>query len=203
MRQDIKNKIDEYLEYKIEKESLVDYFRNIYEQSLQAEEYSIQLDLIIAIPFIHEFAWAGYTEVELREQVTFFYEILNGKRKHHDSAFFKLSAPTNEDSRMRSLYQKFPNIELIDLYDIFAVSVEKPLTLKDILYNMLVDILSKLDLENQQESDFSYVNCSLEHVSYQNLRERIFKLLAYYLGCEAFYVDVNVFSNGNISYIIL
>ena len=49
MRQDIKNKIDEYLQHKIEKESLVDYFRNVYDQSLQTEEYRIQLDLIIAI----------------------------------------------------------------------------------------------------------------------------------------------------------
>lgn len=203
MRQEITNKVEKYLEYKMEKESLVHYFRKIYEKSLQWEEYSIQLDLIIVIPFIHEFAYVRYTEAELREQVIVFYEILSGKRKYHYSAFFKLSAPKNEESRVNALYQKFPNIELEDLCDVFVTPMDNPLTWKDILYNMLVDILSKLDLSNLEESDFDYVNCSFEYVSYQNLRERIFKLLAYYLGREAFYVDVNVFSNGNTSYMIL
>lgn len=203
MRQEINNKVKEYLEYKIEKGILVNYFRKIYEQSLQTEEYRIRLDLIAVIPFVHEFAYAKYAEVELREQVTFFYEILKGKCNYHTSAFLKLSAPKKEDSRITTLNQKFPNIELEDLCDIFTIPMDNSVTLKDILYNMLVDILSKLDLSNLEESDFDCVNCNLEHVSYKNLRERIFNLLSYYLGREAFYVDVNVFSNGNISYIIL
>lgn len=120
MIKEIKTITNDYLQNRINKVMFVEYCRKLYEQSLQSEEYSIRLDLIIAIPFIHEFAYCEYTESELRAQVVFFQELLDGKQKYHDSNFFKLPVPKDSDKTMSALYRKFPNIELIDLYDIFG-----------------------------------------------------------------------------------
>lgn len=191
----------DYLQNKISRDRFVALCKKIYEQSLSSEESSIQLDSIIWLPFIHEFAYCKYTDLELKRQVTFLNELLSGKQQYHYSSWFKLSCPDSTNKTMYDLYLNFHDVELADLNYLFTELIENPVTLKDILHNLIYDILSKLNLSDLEESEFNYVNCC-ENVSYTNIKEKVLNFFAYYLGIDSFYVDVTVCSTRNTIYTI-
>ena len=190
-----------YLQNKINQDNFIQSSKEIYETLVRSATKDIPLDSIIWIPFFHEFAYCRYTDSEMKLQVAFFCELLNGKRYYQYSSFFKVSLPDVSDKLMYDLYINFGSVSMTDLYDLFVSRIEIPLTLKDILYNLIYDILSKTDFTNQGESEFDYVNCE-EDVSCHCIREKIMNLLSYYLGINPFYVDINFFSNGNVVYTI-
>lgn len=197
----IKIAIENYLQDKIYRESFVNCCREIYEQSLKNDEYSLTLELHLLLPFIHEYAYCRYTDTELREQVLYLGRLLDGKEEYQYSSFVKLSSTNSLDNEMYDLYLKFEYVELDNICHLFRQEKKNPKTFKDILYNCIYDIVANVDMENIQESDFSFINYH-EDISYQMIKEKVLLFLSYYLGIKPFYISVRVCKEGKIIYMI-
>ena len=197
----IKTDIANYLQNKIHGDVLIGHCKEIYEQSLKFDKYNLTLELHMLLPFVHEFAYCKYTDRELREQVIFLERLLKGKEEYQYSSFLKLSSSNSLDKEMYDLYLNFEHTELRDIYYLFGEKIKNPKTFKDILYNCIYDIVSKVDATNIQESDFDCVNCH-EDISWKMIKGKILDFLSYYLGIKPFYITVSVCQEGKIIYTI-
>lgn len=202
MVEQIRNYSTDFLDGKIDCDKFIMKCKELYSLAISDYTKSIQLDNIIVIPFIHEFAYCEYKDSELKSQVLNFLSILNGTKSYCYSTFLKLLPPDKNQKEEFDLYCKFNGIKIKDLYSVFNHYIEKPLTIKDILNNSIFDILDALDLENTDESCFNYINCN-ENIRFSQIEERILLLLSYYLGINTLFVQVSLFACNNTVYTIM
>ena len=192
----------QYLSGKITRDTYIQICKEIYSELLSQPEKCMRLNIITAVPFIHEFAYCPYTERELRAQVQKALSVLDGKQPYSYSSFCKVPIPNETDMVAFQLYANYQDISLTDVQLTFDHSISNPLTIKELLYNLIFDIISKVNLEYPSESDFDYVNCG-ENISFAQVRERIFLLLSYYLGIRMCYIHICILPDNKTWYTIL
>ena len=173
--------------------------KSLYDQIIKSPQDTIDLNNVIAMPFIHEFAFCYYTDEELKERVSFFLSILDGDQFYRYSAFFKLPPPSQENKAEYELYHNLGDIELTSLR-FFDIPIRSPATIKDILWNSISDIL--LNTYPSEDDCIDSVNCG-EPISYSNIEKRVKLLLSYYLGIEPFLFQVTLVPSSNKIYTIL
>lgn len=193
--------MEEYLNNKICAKEFMSVCEKIYSQSI-VENDADNLDSIVYLPFIHEFAFWPYLEDELKEEVVYFSKIHKCEQPYQYSCFFKFSNRKEVDNNLRKLLQNRETLRLSDLADYFVAPISDPKTLRDIIYNLICDVLSKIDENNWEESDFDYHNLD-EEVTYGDIEEIISRYLSYYLGNKKFYLNVQICSDGNKIYTII
>lgn len=203
MIEEVRNKVIAFLNNKISNDNFVQFCRDLYSESIGDRITMFDLDAIIVLPFVHEFACYPYTDKERKSEASSFLSILQGNQYYSYSSVFKLPPPNDTNELEHDLYEHWVgnHIDLAVLYPIFVQHIETPKTIKDILNNSIYDILSKLNLERSDENYFDYV-CS-EEFSFDQLKQRVVSLLSYYLGISACIVQVTMLSNGSVIYTIV
>lgn len=166
---------------------------------IKCPQKTINLDNVIAMPFIHEFAFCHYTDEELKARVSYFLSILDGVQFYQYSAFFKLPLPSQENKVEYELYHNWGNVKLTSLH-FFDIPIRNPSTIKDILWNSISDIL--LNTYPTEDDCIDSINCG-EPISYTKIENRVKLLLSYYLGIEPFLFQVTLIPSSSKIYTIL
>ena len=189
MIQKIQKVITDYINKDIDSEKCVQSFKEIYVQILESDNLNFELDIIPQMPVIHELAFSKCTNGELDHHIEQLRGIISGNQEYHYDAFYKLNIP-NDSKEMIALHDKYDEIELDELLKVFATEIKNTKTLRDILFNLLYDILSKINLQDVDECEFDYVNCS-DDITLDQLKSWIMVLLSYYLGITPFYLQIS------------
>ena len=200
---ELHNYLEDYIYGRINAALFSQKCKELYTQVISSLDIMTNLDTIIILPFVHEFAYCNYSDSELTEQALHLYSILSGKKSYQYSSFFKLSPPDSREKNLFRLYCNFQNATLSDLYTIFVQNIDNPKNLKDILNNLIVDILTNLDARHPEECNFNSVNCSYEDLDFARIKDRVILFTSYYLGINPFLLQINILSSNNILYAIV
>lgn len=173
---------------------------DLYEESLRKIEGCFDFDSLVILPFIHEFAYWDFSEEELKERVLYFVSILKGEQSYSHFSFLKIPIPTHENPTEYMLYSDFENIELKSMNSLFLDKINPPLSVKDVLYNSIIDLLSAVDWRNPEDVVCDCVNCN---ASYLQVKDRIKLLLSYYLGIKEFIFQVEFLPDNKVIYAVL
>ena len=146
MIDEIRNNSIDFLDDKINFDEFITECKKLYNSIISDYTKSIMIDNIIIAPFIHEFAYCKYSDLELKSQVKHFLKLINEEEPYCYSTFFKLQ-PTNNELDEMYLLNNYNEITIKDLNSVFSHFIENPLTIKDILNNIIFDILDKINFE--------------------------------------------------------
>lgn len=201
MTKEIIHCMQKYLNNQMNITEFSDACRDFYVRVLHNKECGFELDAIIWIPFIHEFGYCDYTDLELKTEVEHLVGVLLGKKDYNYSSFFKLIPPAPSDKRFYDLYLKYPDIKIDDLDNLFISRIDSPNNLKDCIQNYIVDILENINFDRVEDSLMDCVNMG-EGISLEFAKEKLYSFLAYYLGVSPFYLNISVFKDGKTVYLI-
>lgn len=197
-----RNSLIDFLNNKMTAEAFSDFCKKMYHEIICLQEEMFTVDSLLIAPFIHEFAYGPYTTAELRLEVSCLLSVLDGRKAYRNFTFIKLQPFDDADSSTLALRRSFQNFNLEGLRAYFTQEKENPLTFRDILHNMLVDLLEGANFTDPEEDLFSYINCN-DPVPPQKVKERILQVLEYYLGSTPFGVQINSIPNaGSICVIV-
>ena len=200
MIEEIRNYSIDYLNDKISVDKYIMECKKLYNNVVSDYARINILDNLVIIPFIHEFAYCEYNDSELKSRVLFFLSVLNGEENYCYSTFLKIQPPDKNKTEEIYLFDNLYKTTVNDLISVFNRNIEIPLTIKDIINNIIFDIIDRLDLEQVEESCFNYVNCN-ENISFSHIEEIIMRLVSYYLGIDTMYIQISINAKGRFFYV--
>jgi hypothetical protein len=193
--------VDGFLKGTVNETEFVRVCKETYVAAISKQSRNLNFEELKVLPFIHEFAFCLYTDVELKSQIMSFRSILNGEQVYHYSSFIRISPPEVSDTWIFELYNNYPDIKLMDLCPLFKEHINSPTSVNDILYNSICDLLANLDFTTPEESGFNYINCS-DNASLNDIEDRVFRVLSFYLGHRSFLMQISFLPNGDVVCII-
>lgn len=191
----------DFLQQKIDSKLFTQSCAALYKQSLNNPESNYTLDSILIIPFIHEFACGHLNNVELRSEVMRLYEILNGTRAYHHSIYIKLHPHTVSGKLPPEIQENINAVQPSKLVEFFHDRIILPITVYDLIHNAIVDLLSIAGFTIDDATEYSLINCD-EHTITKQTNLKIAKLLSYFIGNDALFLQVNCYPQKRIEYII-
>lgn len=202
----IKKASNDYLTDKIDKTHFTYIFKEAYHCFLDDSEKQFELEYIPLIPFIHNFAYCEHlSDLELKENAANFVCILERAKNYSYSSFFKLNQPKTKHPIIYEFHKKI--IESKEIYFNFIKSLpferkKIPVTISDVIENLICELITKIDFYNSNETDFDCVNCD-DNIVFERAKERLFSLLEYYLGLKAFLFQIEIIPNHRNIYIVI
>lgn len=196
------NLANEYINGKVDSKVFTQKCKHLYRQAITTCERNMELELLKALPFIHEFAYVSYSDLELTTQVSYFFDVMNGKKEYHYSTFVQLSALDAPKSKLYDLYNRFDDISIEELRQLFTEHIAYKSCLNDILYSAIREIFLNFDANNPSAFDFDSINCCEETIR-SKIKDRLHLLLSYYLGLEVFLLQIHSQPNIGTAYTII
>lgn len=198
----LKKIVLDYLNDTINKETFIYSCKDIYISFLESPKNQYQLDYILIGPFVHEFAYCNYTDSELKQCVRDFQDILIGNRSYVYSVFLKLEPCQKTLLETYEVFLNSDEIAIAELEMLFYEYIDSPTTVKDIINNLIYDLVSKFNSLLPNESDFDYINCN-ENISCSKTKDMLNRLVAYFCGIQPFFLQITTIPNGNTIYAII
>ena len=199
---EVRNLAIEYLNNQIDNKAFTQKCQSIYHKSVLSCERHLELEYLNALPFIHEFAYAPYSDSELKIQVADFLDIISDAKEYRYSVMIQLSPLNTKRSKLYDQYNRFDDFSIEKLRQSFQKRPANKNTLDDILYSSIYEILQKCDTTNLTELDFDSINCNQDVIS-SKIKEQLQRLLSYYLGLEVFLLQIHSQPHTGITYIII
>lgn len=191
-----------YLQRQTDGETFIRRCRQYYQQALDMPDQTYEPELIGAMPFLHKFGFFEGPDDELRAQVEEWQAILSGAKAYVYSAVMKWDPPSRTNTALADLCERFDVLTWQDVAAVFTDPVAVPVTVYDVVYDQLCDLVSNTDMTCPEESAIDRVG-GVDDLSLSFIRDKAFTLLAYLLGIKPFLIRIHYLIGGNRLYTII
>ena len=195
--------INDYLAGDATRETVIDFCKRKYEETITKDGVRVKLSSVAVLPFVHEFAywtrWNG-NEKEFRECAIELMDIINCKKTYEYSVWIRNFSPKKGEP-FYDLARMNGTPEIKDLRRFFSERFPCPRYLDELLHNTIFDFLSRIE-ENGEDGFDSMINCDEEDYSKEVFR-KLSTMLDYLLGKKCFYLHVILPVQGEAVYLIV